>query len=199
MIIKVVGEKNFFLFQDIYYFFALSLDGSYCFPIKNKHDSGKGFQKSTLECIYDSWLDVLRSKLDSSGLSDKGKLLVNKLKDWMVTTNIAIITAQKGRKIRDISRDELKYAEDNKPTFLIEHKSNYEEYFVHLDGEIKEAFLCSVDFYNAFKEMNSEVIIDELTRLYNANKKDICEEVKVVSKHFLTNIKYLDTYEIVEE
>ena len=47
--------------------------------------------------------------------------------------------------------------------------------------------------------MNSEVIIDELTRLYNANKKDICEEVKVVSKHFLTNIKYLDTYEIVEE
>ena len=199
MKIKVTGENNFFLFQDIYYWFGKALVGERYLPIKNKHRRTDYYHFGALEFIYDSWLAVLYEKLKKAGLTDKGRFLHSKLTDWMITTNIAITTAQKGRGRRDIPSYELEYIQQYKPSFLIEHSDDFELYFIHLDGDMKEAFMRSLDFYNLFKDMNPKVIIDGLMTLYNVKEKDIEEEIETISEHFEPDLKFLDTFEVMEE
>ena len=200
MMIKVTGEHNFFLFQDIVYFFITTLNGDYCsFPIKNKHRGYEKYTSNTYSYIYDSWLAVLKEKLYKVGLTDKGSFIVSKLSDWMITTNIAITTAQIGRGRKDIPSWELEYAKKNKPYFLIEHSDDFETYVIHLDGDIKEVFLEALKFYKTFQKMSPDTIMNELISLYKLNKSDIQEEVNVIAKHFVPNIKYFDSYEVVEE
>lgn len=199
MIISVNGERNFFLYQDIYYWFAEFLNGKHDFPIENKHYDKDHFSRSVFEYVYDSWLAVLKEKLSKAGLSDIGEFLKSKLSDWMITTNIAIITAQKGKGIRDIPSNELEYLEKYQPFFLIEHSDDYEKYIIHLDGDMKVSFLYALEFYNSFKEMNAKTIIKELTTLFNVSESDIEKEVYQISEHFYPDLRCIETFEIVEE
>lgn len=200
MKIRIVGESNFFLFQDIYLRFVESLEGSYYSHfLKNKHERDVYYSYNAFEYIYNSWLHALFAKLFKAGLKEKGHFLVSKLPDWMITTNIAIITAQKGRGRKDISSYELEYVDKYSSSFAIEHSEDFETYIVYLEGEMENAFLCALNYYNAFKDMNVTTIIEILQSLYEVEEKDIEEEVNVISKHFELDSKYLDTFEILED
>lgn len=198
MKIKVFEERNFFLFQDIYYWFVQTLTGSQSLPVKNKHQRTDYYSYNAFEYVYDSWLAVLLEKLHKAGLTEKGNFLVGKLTEWMVTTNIAILTAQKERGERNIPSYELDYLKEYKPYFLIEHSDDFKTYIVYLEKDMEDAFRCSIDYYNAFKNMDARAISDELISLFKVEEIDIKEEIDAISKHFEPNIKCIDTFEVME-
>ena len=110
MRILVKNEHNFFLFQDIVYYFLLTLKGKWRFFIESKHK-----HNSASYYIYNSWKEVLYTKVFSKTSTELSIYLIDELSDWMVTTNIAILTAQKERNTRYLDSHEIEYLEKYKP------------------------------------------------------------------------------------
>ena len=194
MRIKVDGQSNFFLFQDIVYYFLLTLKRKWELPIENKHETD-----TCSRYIYESWNEMLQFKLFSKDVTESAIKFIGRLKEWMVTTNIAILTAQKEN--GTIASFDVDYLRKYKPYFCIELTNNYSNYIVHLDDDIKELFLSAISFYQAFYKMNYELIINELTKYYAIDVDDISEELKIVINHFhqASIEKLLKSFVIMEE
>lgn len=197
MKIIVKDEHNFFLFQDIVYYFLLTLERKWRFPIQSKHKNSPASY-----CIYESWKDVLHTKVFSKNSTKLSKILINVLTDWMVTTNIAILTAQKERKVRKLDSHEIEYIEKYKPYFQIEFSNNYNDYIVNLDGKIEELFLNAVSFYKSFLVLDYSTILNELKKYFEIEEELISNELDIVIKNydvdeFVQNM--LDSYEIMED
>ena len=197
MKILIKGEHNFFLFQDLVYYFLLFLKGKWKLPINNNYEIGT--------CSYyicDSWYDLLLIKLYKSQKTELSKELINKLTEWMVTTNIAILRAQKETKTRNIDRYDEEYLKKYKPFFLIEHIDNFKNYVVNIDGDIKILFLNAIDFNKSFFKNDYKVLLAEIIKLFEVEETEISKELNVVINDFTADsfIKdELESYEILEE
>ena len=193
----VKDEHNFFLFQDIVYYFLLTLERKWRFPIQSKHKNSPASY-----CIYESWKDVLHTQVFSKNSTELSNFLISELTDWMVTTNIAILTAQKERKVRELDSHEIEYIEKYKPYFQIEFSNNYNDYIVNLDGKIEELFLNAVSFYKSFLVLDYSAILNELKKYFEIEEELISNELDIVIKNydvdeFVQNM--LDSYEIMED
>lgn len=198
MIIKVTGEHNFFLFQDICYYFLKTIKHEWGFPIKNIYESKNYTKRNVLDFVYCSWLEVLREKLMKCEQTTYCKELLSYTSGWMVTTNLAITTAQKGRGREGIPSWELEWLEKYKPYFLIEHSDDFEIYTIHLDGEYLKLFKEAIYFYESFKNMKSDEIKALLER-YWVIECDIKEELDRVCSGFAYSDSNIHNYKIVEE
>ncbi|MBQ7275784.1 MAG: hypothetical protein IJS58_00915 [Bacilli bacterium] len=197
MKLLVKGEHNFFLFQDIAYYYIKSLSGGFYSPIKNKHSSN-----SSSYYIYNSWLEVLKKKVLSSEYTDLIIKVKNLFTGWMITTNIAILTSQKERKDRDLSRYDFEYLEKYKPIFLIEHCDNYNSYLVHLDGDYEYLFTQALDYYNTFINYNYENVLRTIKKYFVIDENDISKEIEIIVNNFEISDfipKMLESYEKQED
>ena len=197
MKLLIKGEHNFFLFQDIVYYYIKSLSGGFYSPIKNKHPSN-----SSSYYIYDSWLEVLKKKVLSSNYTDLIKKVKNLFTGWIITTNIAILTSQKERKDRDLSRYDFEYLEKNNPSFLIEHFDNYNSYLVHLDEDYKFLFIDALDYYNTFINFNYENVLRTIKKFFVIDENDISKEIEIIVNNYENDDfipKMLESYEKQED
>ena len=197
MKLLIKGEHNFFLFQDIVYYYIKSLSGAFYSPIKNKHPSN-----SSSYYIYNSWLEVLKIKVLSSDDTDLTKKVKNLFTGWMITTNIAILTSQKERKDRDLSRYDFEYLEKYKPSFLIEHCDNYNSYLVHLDEDYKFLFIEAFDYYNTFINFNYENVLRTIKKYFMIDENDISKEIEIIVNNYENDDfipKMLESYEKQED
>lgn len=195
MKVLIKSEHNFFLFQDIVYYYLSILRGGWGFPINNKYE-----YNTSSYYIYESWKDLMLYKLYSFERTKLYKKMINKLTEWMVTTNIAILTAQKERKC--INRYDEEYLRKYKPYFLIEHSNDYENYIVHLDGDIKEVFLNAVSFYKSFSDFSYNNFLQELKKYFEIDENEISKELNAVTNNYVTSNQIdneLETYEVVED
>lgn len=200
MKIAVKEEHNFFLFQDLVEFFILVLKHRWRLPISNNYSVSKYPYYSASYYIYDSWYELVTEKVSKSEYTELGKALIDKFDPWMVTTNIAILTAQDHRKEKTISHWEHEYMMENKPYFLIELLDDYTTYVVHLDKEFTILFNEAVSFWKCFDGMDVETIYQQLSRYFILNE-DIKNGLSIVCKHFTSNDedKYISSYKIIEE
>lgn len=200
MKIAVKEEHNFFLFQDLVEFFILVLKHRWRLPISNNYSGSKYPYYSASYYIYDSWYELVTEKVSKSEYTELGKALIDKFDPWMVTTNIAILTAQDHRKEKTISHWEHEYMMENKPYFLIELLDDYTTYVVHLDKEFTILFNEAVSFWKCFDGMDVETIYQQLSRYFILNE-DIKNGLSIVCKHFTSNDedKYISSYKIIEE
>ncbi len=197
MKLLIKGESNFFLFQDIVYYFLLTLKRKWRLPIKNKHN-----YDTCSHYIYESWNDVLNLNIikhNNTKLADK---LIGKCDEWMITTNIAILEAQKENGKRNLASFENDYLEKFKPYFLIEHSNKYSNYIVYLNGDMELMFLSAVSFYKAFLSMDYKMIIDELKKYFEIEEFMISKELRIVIDNFISDEfinRKLQSYEMMEE
>ncbi len=200
MKIAVKEEHNFFLFQDLVEFFILVLKHRQRLPISNNYLGSKYPFYSASYYIYDSWYELLTEKISKSKYTELGKALIDKFDPWVVTTNIAILTAQDHRKEKEISRWEHEYMMENKPYFLIELLDDYTTYVVRLDKEFTILFNEAISFWKCFNNMDVETIYQQLSRYFILNE-DIKNGLSIVCKHFTSNDedKYISSYQIIEE
>lgn len=200
MKIAVKEEHNFFLFQDLVEFFILVLKHRWRLPISNNYSGSKYPYYSASYYIYDSWYELVTEKVSKSEYTELGKALIDKFDPWMVTTNIAILTAQDHRKEKTISHWEHEYMMENKPYFLIKLLDDYTTYVVHLDKEFTILFNEAVSFWKCFDGMDVETIYQQLSRYFILNE-DIKNGLSIVCKHFTSNDedKYISSYKIIEE
>ena len=197
MKLLVKGEQNFFLFQDIVYYYIKQLTVSYLSPIKNKHSSN-----SSSYYIYNSWFDVLKEKVLSSEYTGLAKKMKSLFTSWMITTNIAILASQKERKERNLSRYDFEYLDTHKPSFLIEHCDNYNSYLVNLDGDYEYLFTQALDYYNTFIIFNYENVLRTIKRYFVIDEYDISKEIKIIVNNFEISDfipKMLESYEKLED
>ncbi len=200
MKIAVKEEHNFFLFQDLVEFFILVLKHRQRLPISNNYLGSKYPFYSASYYIYDSWYELLTEKISKSKYTELGKALIDKFDPWVVTTNIAILTAQDHRKEKTISRWEHEYMMENKPYFLIELLDDYTTYVVHLDKEFTILFNEAISFWKCFNNMDVETIYQQLSRYFILDE-DIKNELSIVCKHFTSKDedKYISSYQIIKE
>lgn len=200
MKIAVKEEHNFFLFQDLVEFFILVLKHHQRLPISNNYLGSKYPFYSASYYIYDSWYELLTEKISKSKYTELGKALIDKFDPWVVTTNIAILTAQDHRKEKEISHWEHEYMMENKPYFLIELLDDYTTYVVRLDKEFTILFNEAISFWKCFNNMDVETIYQQLSRYFILNE-DIKNGLSIVCKHFTSNDedKYISSYQIIEE
>ena len=200
MKIAVKEEHNFFLFQDLVEFFILVLKHRQRLPISNNYLESKYPFCNASYYIYDSWYELLTEKISKSKYTELGKALIDKFDPWVVTTNIAILTAQDHRKEKEISRWEHEYMMENKPYFLIELLDDYTTYVVRLDKEFTILFNEAVSFWKCFDGMDVETIYQQLSRYFILNE-DIKNGLSIICKHFTSNDedKYISSYKIIEE
>ena len=200
MKIAVKEEHNFFLFQDLVEFFILVLKHRWRLPISNNYSGSKYPYYSASYYIYDSWYELLTEKISKSEYTELGKALIDKFDPWVVTTNIAILTAQDHRKEKTISHWEHEYMMENKPYFLIELLDDYTTYVVRLDKEFTILFNEAVSFWKCFDGMDVETIYQQLSRYFILNE-DIKNGLSIICKHFTSNDedKYISSYKIIEE
>ena len=197
MKLLIKGESNFFLFQDIVYYFLLTLKRKWRLPIKNKHN-----YDTCSHYIYESWNDVLYLNIikhNNTKLADK---LIGKCDEWMITTNIAILEAQKENGKRNLASFENDYLEKFKPYFLIEHSNNYSNHIVYLNGDMELMFLSAVSFYKAFLSMDYKMIINELKKYFEIEEFLISKELRIVIDNFISDEfinRNLQSYEIMED
>lgn len=194
MILKINDERNFFLFQDIVHWFIEALEDRRLHILHYKHE-----KSSASYYAYESWRDVLNEKLCKAPLTKHAEDIIAIHTPWMVTTNIAITTAQKGRGKHCIPEDELEYVEKYEPYFLIEHQDNYETYLVHLEGEIKDVFLEILDCYRTLARMEKDEIKGLLLRYYDISSEEIEEELSVIVPCYYADVEWINTYEVMEE
>lgn len=199
MKIKIIGDYNFFLFQDTVLNFWRFLRGHHRLPIKYKVPSLDYSKRTCSEYIYLSWEEVLENKLFKSNRTDLAIFVMSKINEWMTTTNLAIIRAQKGRGEKDIPRFELDFLKKHRPFFLIEHQDNFETYIVHFDEEFQKLFLLTISFYKTFESMEYEGIAGELTKYFDIASNDIKDEVEQISEHFNGDCSCIHSFEIEEE
>lgn len=200
MKIAVKEEHNFFLFQDLVEFFILVLRHRWRLPISNNYLGSKYPFCGASYYIYDSWYELLTEKISKSEYTELGKALIDKFDPWVVTTNIAILTAQDHRKEKEISRWEHEYMMENKPYFLIELLDDYTTYVVRLDKEFTILFNEAISFWKCFNNMDVETIYQQLSRYFILDE-DIKNGLSIVCKHFTSNDedKYISSYQIIEE
>lgn len=200
MKIAVKEEHNFFLFQDLVEFFILVLKHRWRLPISNNYSGSKYPYYSASYYIYDSWYELLTEKISKSEYTELGKAFIDKFDPWVVTTNIAILTAQDHRKEKTISHWEHEYMMENKPYFLIELLDDYTTYVVRLDKEFTILFNEAVSFWKCFDGMDVETIYQQLSRYFILNE-DIKNGLSIICKHFTSNDedKYISSYKIIEE
>ena len=200
MKIAVKEEHNFFLFQDLVEFFILVLKHRWRLPISNNYSGSKYPYYSASYYIYDSWYELVTEKISKSEYTELGKALIDKFDPWMVTTNIAILTAQDHRKEKTISHWEHEYMMENKPYFLIELLDDYTTYVVHLDKEFTILFNEAISFWKCFDGMDVETIYQQLSRYFILDE-DIKNELSIVCNHFTSKDedKYISSYQIIEE
>ena len=197
MKLLIKGESDFFLFQDIVYYFLLTLKRKWRLPIKNKHN-----YDTCSHYIYESWNDVLYLNIIKHNNTKLADELIGKCDEWMITTNIAILKAQKENGRRELASFENDYLEKFKPYFLIEHSNNYSNYIVYLNGDIELMFLSAVSFYKAFLSMDYKMIINELKKYFEIEEFMISKELRIVIDNFISNEfinRKLQSYEIMEE
>ena len=186
MVIKINGERNFFLFQDIVYYFGTTLKFEWHYPIDNKYDDKDYRHRNALEYAYNSWYEIFIDKLKKCERTDYYQKLIELFKSWMITTNIAITTAQKGRGREGIPSWELKMLTKNKPTFLIEHSDDYETYTAHLNEEIEVIFNEAIFFYNEIENsFNPESFLKLLKRYFIIDDDYFSEELPVICENFV--------------
>ena len=200
MIIKVNDEHNFFLFQDIVEYFLLTLKHQWYFPIKSIHEKGQYPYYNASYYIYNSWYELLKERLVKTDYTELGKKLLTKTTDWMITTNVAILKAQIGRKTERVNQSDYEYIEKYKSTFLIEHSEDYNTYFVYLDGEIVLLFNEAINYWNSFEDFNTDNFYRLLSRYYVVDNS-IEDVIDIVCKNYAQNKKdyFLSTYEILED
>ena len=120
----------------------------------------------------------------------------------MVTTNIAITTAQKGRGRENIPKWELEALDKYEPSFLIEHLDDYETYRVHLDGKILILFEEAMHFHQAMEQDFNEESFKALLQRYYVFEDDLLsQELPLLCAHFEPDgdySKYVQTYEVEE-
>lgn len=191
MVIRITGEHNFFLFQDIVYYFGLTLKFEWGYPIDNKYNCKDYRHRSTSEYIYNSWYELFIEKLKRCERTKYYHELIELFKSWMITTNIAITTAQKGRKREGIPSWELEMLTKYKPSFLIDHQDNYETYIVHLDEEIEIIFNEAILFYKTIeKDFNSQSFLTLLKRYFIIDEGYLSEELPVICDNFIGKKEY---------
>lgn len=202
-IIKINGEHNFFLFQDIVYYFGLTLKFEWRFPIVSKYKDKEKRSKCASEFIYDSWYDLFIEKLMTCPRTDYCRKLIDGFKDWMITTNIAITTAQVGRKEEGIPSWELDSLTKNKPSFLIEHNDDFEIYTVHFNEEIEVLFNEAIYFYHTIENsFNPNSFLALLRRYFIIEEEYLSKEISVICENFEGKKEFFmekATYEIVED
>ena len=202
-IIKINGEHNFFLFQDVVYYFGLTLKFKWHYPIVSKYKDKESKSKCASEYIYDSWYDLFKTKLAECPHTEYYQKLINKLKDWMITTNIAIITAQVGKGRKGIPSCELDYLTKYKPSFLIEHSDDFETYIVHFNEEIEMLFNEAISFYRTIEnDFNPNSFLTLLRRYFVIEEECLSEETSVICKNFEGEKEFFmkeGIYEIVED
>ena len=197
MKLLIKGESDFFLFQDIVYYFLLTLKRKWMLPIKNKHN-----YDTCSHYIYESWKDVLYIKIIEHTNTKIADEFISKCDEWMITTNIAILKAQKENSKRELASFEIDYLEKYRPYFLIEHSNNYSDYIVYLNGDIELLFLSAVSFYKAFLSMDCKMIINELKKYFEIEEFMISKELKIVIDNFISDEfinRELQSYEIMED
>ena len=199
MKIKIIGDYNFFLFQDTVLNFGRFLRGRHRLPIKYKVPSLDYSKRTCSEYAYLSWEEVLENKLFKANRTDLAIFVMSKINEWMTTTNLAIIRAQKGRGEKDIPGFELHFLKRHRPFFLIEHQDNFETYIVHFDEEFQKLFLLTISFYKAFESMENEGIAGELSKYFDITSNDIKDEVEQISEHFNGDCSCIHSFEIEEE
>lgn len=193
MILKIKGENNFFLFQDIVYYFGSTLELETMFPIEDKHKR-KDKYKSTSEYIDDSWYSLFNDKLLKCKRTKHYQKIIKKIEDWMITTNIAITTAQKGKGIDGIPSWELEALLKNKPSFLIEHSNNFEIYTVHLDDDIEDLFNEAKEFYEIFEQnFNKESFLKILKRYFIFDENYFDNELMFICQNFVGKKEFFMT------
>ena len=146
--------------------------------------------------------NILKKKVLSSEYTDLTKKVKNLLTGWMITTNIAILTSQKERKDRDLSRYDFEYLEKYKPSFLIEHFDNYNSYLVHLDEDYKFLFIEALDYYNTFINFNYENVLRTIKKYFMIDENDISKEIKIIVNNYENDDfipKMLESYEKQED
>lgn len=197
MKLLIKGESDFFLFQDIVHYFLLTLKRKWKLPIKNKHN-----YDTCSHYIYESWNDVLYLNIIKHNNTKLADELIGKCDEWMITTNIAILKAQKENSKRELASFEIDYLKKYRPYFLIEHSNNYSNYIVYLNGDIELMFLSAVSFYKAFLSMDYKMIINELKKYFEIEEFMISKELRIVIDNFISNEfinRKLQSYEIMEE
>lgn len=199
MIYRITGERNFFLFQDIVYFFGLALKNKRRLPIESKFKDEDYKYINASEYICDSWYEVFKEKLIQCKRTDYCQKLMNKCDEWMITTNIAITTAQKGMRKEGIPSWELDYIDKYKPSFLIEHSDDFEIYTAHLDGEFETLFNEALYFYKSIEyDFNLQSFIALLKRYFVFDDDYLSKELEVISDTFVGKnnySRYLKTFE----
>ena len=197
MKLLIKGESNFFLLQDIVYYFLLTLKRKWRLPIKNKHD-----YDTCSHYIYESWNDVLYLNIIKHNNTKLADEFISKCDEWMITTNIAILKAQKENSKRELASFENDYLEKFKPYFLIEHSNNYSNYIVYLNEDMELMFLSAVSFYKAFLSMDYKMIINELKKYFEIEEYMISKELRIVIDNYVCNEfinRKLQSYEIMED
>ena len=197
MKLLIKGESDFFLFQDIVYYFLLTLKRKWRLPIKNKHN-----YDTCSYNIYESWNDVLYIKIVEHNNTKLADEFISKCDEWMITTNIAILEAQKENGRRKLASFENDYLEKLNPYFLIEHSNNYSNYIVYLNGDIELMFLSAVSFYKVFLSMDYKMIINELKKYFEIEEFMISKELRIVIDNFISDEfinRNLQSYEIMED
>ena len=200
MVVKIVGEHNFFLFQDIVLDFKYAFVEGWRFPIVNKYRPKDYAFRSTNEYIYDSWFEVFKSKLLSSPKTDYLKKLLESFSSWMITTNIAITTAQIKRGRDGIPSWERESVNKYKPSFLIELGDDLETYIVHLEDDILTLFNESIYFFEQFQILEPSSLMTLLKRYFVFEDEYLKKEIDVICEHFKPNdtySKYKQTYEVI--
>jgi len=197
MKLLIKGESNFFLLQDIVYYFLLTLKRKWRLPIKNKHN-----YDTCSHYIYESWNDVLYLNIIKHNNTKLADEFISKCDEWMITTNIAILKAQKENSKRELASFENDYLEKFKPYFLIEHSNNYSNYIVYLNEDMELMFLSAVSFYKAFLSMDYKMIINELKKYFEIEEYMISKELRIVIDNYVCNEfinRKLQSYEIMED
>ena len=196
MKILIKKEHNFFLFQDIVYEFLSFLKSGRHFPVKEKE------MGSCSKYIYDSWRDVFLEKLLKANKTSLNNKLMGGFANWMITTNVAILTAKMERGERELQRHEVDYLQRYKPTFLIEYDKNVDQYIANLDEDNTSLFLEAISFYKSFEKTEEKVFVQKLVTYFEINEELIMKESQMVADGFerdnFTN-SMLDSYEIMED
>lgn len=196
MKLLIKTEQNMFLFQEIVYDYIVMLKQLWRFPINNKFETN-----TTSYYIYDSWLDVLKNKIKKTQYTEFTKHIIDIFPNWMITTNIAILKAQKGKNKKYMSKYDLEYIEKHNPSFLIEYENNYDNYIVHLKDKYALLFNESLKFYQFFIDLNYDNLLKVLKKHFIIDESFISEEIRQVLDGFsISNYvnKMLNSYEIME-
>ena len=201
MIIKIHGEHNFFKFQDIVVSFIKFLQGETFWCLEKKNSDARVYNTATY-FVAKSWLDVFVEKLLKSEKTNLFKRQLESFKSWMITTNIAITTAQIKRGREGIPSCEIEAIKKYKPTFPIELSDDFEIYTVYLEDEIQNLFEEALYFHESLSDFQPIIFKELLKKYYSFEDEYLEKEIKNVCEYYaeVSNYqKYIKAYELERE